>query len=216
MGCACTGAETCSIRATGRHPVLVGPAWGGTAAVVVKSVPELPREQCGQAASATADTRAPALWPQGHQMAAWWRRRTSTGTVRQGKIRLFQLVSRGAKPSTSLQRPQPGTVAGLGKVAGGREEQGCSCCSPQLSNKLHILEISVRMTGAGKKKLAGMGNFPRERATVITLAVRILSLASSHQLCFIFYVLTYKEPWPAFPCIALGPPDRLEIAYHIE
>lgn len=151
----------CSIRATGRHTVLVGPAWGSTAAVVVKSVPELPREQCGQAASATADTRAPALWPQGHQMAAWWRRRTSTGTVRQGKIRLYQLLSSRAKPSTSLQRPQPDTVAGLGKVAGGREEQGCSCCSPQLSNKLHILEISVRMTGAGKKKTSRNGQFSK-------------------------------------------------------
>lgn len=125
--------------------------------------------------------------------------------------------SRGAKPSTSLQQPQPGTVAGLGKVAEGREEQSCSCCSLQLSNKLHILETSVRMTGTEKKKkLAGMGNFPRERATVITLAVRILSLAGSHQLCFIFYVLTYKEPWPAFPRFVLGPPDTLEIAYHIE
>lgn len=157
MVCACTGGEACSIRATGstqshrtRHTVLVGPAWGSTAAVVVKSVPELPREQCGQAASATADTRAPALWPQGHQMAAWWRR-TSTGPVRPGEIRLLQLLSSGAKPSTSLQWPQPGTVAGLGKVAGGREEQSCSCCSPQLSNKLHVLEISVRMTGTEKK-----------------------------------------------------------------
>lgn len=60
--------------------------------------------------------------------------------------------SRGAKPSTSLQQPQPGTVAGLGKVAEGREEQSCSCCSLQLSNKLHILETSVRMTGTEKKK----------------------------------------------------------------
>lgn len=130
-----------------------------------------------------------------------------------------QAVSAGLQRSKTLNKSSAASAwhcSWPGKGGWGKRRAGLLLLLPTaVKQAAHPQNISENDRGR-KKKLAGMGNFPRERATVITLAVRILSLAGSHQLCFIFYVLTYKEPWPAFPCIVLGPPDRLEIAYHIE